>query len=118
MIVTESWNFKRKFIIKHQANIEPISAQANPRKFEISQDGEIYSFVKNDNSNRILYKSNQKVLESITKRKGSTLNNYIKIYNEEINIKLAWACLHTLLLLINKPNPPSLMGEITFLYSI
>lgn len=71
MIVTESWSFKRKFIIKHQANVEPISAQANPRKFETILDGDKYSFVKSDNSNRTLYKNNKKVLESITERKGS-----------------------------------------------
>ncbi len=98
VIVTESWSFKRKFIIKHQANVEPISAQANPRKFETILDGDKYSFVKSDNSNRTLYKNNKKVLESITERKGFTLNNYLKIYNEEIDIKLALACLHTFII--------------------
>ncbi|MBM7839927.1 hypothetical protein JOC54_003207 [Alkalihalobacillus xiaoxiensis] len=93
--VIESWSLKRKFIIKHHDNAEPISARANPQKFETSLNDEIYSFVKNDDSNLIVYKNNQKVLKSTTKRVGLTLNNYIKIYNEEVDLKLAIACLHT-----------------------
>ncbi|UTR08273.1 hypothetical protein MM326_09750 [Alkalihalobacillus sp. LMS6] len=96
--VTESWSFKRKFKIKSQAAAKPISAKANPQRFEVRLGRETYSIVKSDDSIRIVYKDNQKVLESRIKRKGLSLNHYIKIYNQEIDTKLAIACLHTFII--------------------